>query len=124
MVGKEYGSHTHGMFWTGMVLTPLLLQGWIPVIATFLNTPAWTMSAEAFYYTIFPWLARWKRPERMVPHLEAWPLVWGLGLVPGLLYMAYSIRTASRIRTAGVTGPGCRRSNIRRCRTWPALSSA
>jgi hypothetical protein len=37
------------MFWTGMVLTPLLLQGWIPAIATFLNTPAWTMSAEAFY---------------------------------------------------------------------------
>ena len=27
------------MFWTGMVLTPLLLQGWIPQIATFLNTP-------------------------------------------------------------------------------------
>jgi peptidoglycan/LPS O-acetylase OafA/YrhL len=43
----EYGAHTHAMFWTGVVLTPLLLQGWIPAIATFLNTPAWTMSAEA-----------------------------------------------------------------------------
>jgi len=35
----------------------LLLQGWIPAVATFLNTPAWTMSAESFYYVLFPWLA-------------------------------------------------------------------
>jgi peptidoglycan/LPS O-acetylase OafA/YrhL len=54
---RSMARHTHGMFWTGMVLTPLLLQGWIPSIATFLNTPAWTMSAEAFYYVLFPWLA-------------------------------------------------------------------
>jgi peptidoglycan/LPS O-acetylase OafA/YrhL len=89
-LGMEYGSHTHGMFWAGVVLTPLLLQGWIPAIATFLNTPAWTMSAEAFFYTIFPWLARWKRPERIVPHLGRMALVWGLGLVPGLLYMVFN----------------------------------
>ena len=56
----------HAMFWTGMVLTPLLLQGWIPSIATFLNTPAWTMSAEAFYYLLFPWMAAGRRPAR--PH--------------------------------------------------------
>jgi peptidoglycan/LPS O-acetylase OafA/YrhL len=89
-LGKEYGSHTHGMFWTGMVLTPLLLQGWIPAIATFLNTPAWTMSAESFYYVIFPWLARWKRPERVVPHLWKMAGIWALGLIPGLLYMVFN----------------------------------
>lgn len=89
-LGKEYGSHTHGMFWAGVVLTPLLLQGWIPAIATFLNTPAWTMSAEAFYYTIFPWLARWKRPERLGPHLMRMGGIWLLGIVPGALYMAFN----------------------------------
>ena len=62
---QEWAAHTHGMFWTGIVLAPLLLQGWIPEIATFLNTPAWTMSAESFYYVIFPWMARWKKPERI-----------------------------------------------------------
>ena len=46
-----------------------LLQGWIPEIATFLNTPAWTMSAESFYYVLFPWMSRWKKPERLGPHL-------------------------------------------------------
>ncbi len=58
MIPMEWGTHTHGMFWTGMVLSPLLMQGWIPEIATFLNTPAWTMSAESFYYVLFPWMAR------------------------------------------------------------------
>ena len=87
---SEYQSHTHAMFWTGLVLTPLMLQGWIPAIATFMNTPAWTMSAEAFFYVIFPWLARWKRPQRMAPHLTKMAGVWVLGLVPGALYMAFN----------------------------------
>jgi peptidoglycan/LPS O-acetylase OafA/YrhL len=89
-IGSEYQAHTHAMFWTGMVLTPLLLQGWIPAIASFLNTPAWTMSAEAFYYTIFPWVARWKRPERIAPHLVKMAGIWALGLVPGTLYMVFN----------------------------------
>ena len=88
MVAVEYHAHTHGMFWAGMALTPLLLQGWIPPVATFLNTPAWTMSAESFYYVLFPWLASWKKP------LGAWRCViqlvgvWMLGLIPGALYIA------------------------------------
>jgi peptidoglycan/LPS O-acetylase OafA/YrhL len=86
----EYHSHTHDMFWTGLVLTPLLLQGFIPAVATFMNTPAWTMSAEAFYYAIFPWLAKWKRPERMTPQLAKMAGVWVLGMVPGALYMAFN----------------------------------
>lgn len=85
----EYASHTHAMFWTGVVLTPLLLQGWIPAVSTFMNTPAWTMSAEAFYYLIFPWLARWKRPERMGVQIWKMSGVWMLGLVPGALYMYF-----------------------------------
>jgi peptidoglycan/LPS O-acetylase OafA/YrhL len=87
---REYASHTHAMYWTGVVLTPLLLQGWIPATATFLNTPAWTMSAEAFYYAIFPWLARWKRPSRIVPHIAKMAGVWVLGMVPGALYMIFN----------------------------------
>ena len=59
-------------------------------IATFLNTPAWTMSAEAFYYLVFPWMAKWKRPERVAPHLVKMAGVWALGLVPGALYMAFN----------------------------------
>ena len=85
----EYGAHTHGMFWTGVALTPLLLQGWIPQIATFLNTPAWTMSAEAFFYFLFPWMARWKRPRRIGWHMSKMACVWLLSLIPGTLYVIY-----------------------------------
>jgi peptidoglycan/LPS O-acetylase OafA/YrhL len=83
----EYTSHSHLMFWTGMVLTPLLLQGWVPEISTFLNTPAWTMSAESFYYFLFPWMVRWKRPDRIPPIVARLAGVWMLGLIPGTLYI-------------------------------------
>jgi peptidoglycan/LPS O-acetylase OafA/YrhL len=89
-VAREYASHTHGMFWAGMALTPLLLQGWIPAIATFLNTPAWTMSAEAFYYAFFPWVARWKRPQRASTQVLKLGGVWLLGMLPGALYMVFN----------------------------------
>jgi peptidoglycan/LPS O-acetylase OafA/YrhL len=88
VVPTEYAAHSQPMFWTGIVLSPLLLQGWIPSIATFLNTPAWTMSAESAYYVAFPWLAKGKRPDRVGPYLGKMSVVWVLGMVPGLLYIA------------------------------------
>lgn len=90
MLPQEWAAHTHGLFWTGIVLAPLLLQGWIPEIATFLNTPAWTMSAESFYYVIFPWMARWKKPERKRNHLLKLAAIWILGLIPGTLYILFN----------------------------------
>ena len=90
LLGSEYAAHTKAMFWTGIVLTPLLLQGFVPAVATFLNTPAWTMSVEAAYYVIFPWVAKWKRPQRMRPHLMKMAAVWLLGLIPGTLYIIFS----------------------------------
>ncbi|HEY2860401.1 MAG TPA: acyltransferase [Terracidiphilus sp.] len=90
MVPGEYASHTHWMFWLGMALSPLLMQGWVPEIATFLNTPAWTMSAESFYYVLFPFIARWKRPDRVGPILRRLAVIWFFGLIPGTLYVIFS----------------------------------
>ena len=90
MIPLEWGAHTPAMFWSGMILSPLLLQGWIPEIATFLNTPAWTMSAESFFYLLFPWMARWKKPEQAGPHLMKMAAVWILGMVPGTLYFLFN----------------------------------
>jgi peptidoglycan/LPS O-acetylase OafA/YrhL len=102
MVAGEYGAHAqpvywkytaltgqHGMFWVGMVLTPLLLQGWVPSLATFLNTPAWAMSAEAFMYALFPWLAKVKRPATVSRNLLMLSGVWAVGMIPGLLYLVF-----------------------------------
>ncbi|HEY3704847.1 MAG TPA: acyltransferase [Terracidiphilus sp.] len=90
MVPQEYASHSHAMFWAGMVLSPLLTQGWIPEIATFLNTPAWTMSAESSYYVLFPFLARWRRPATMGPVLRRLAVIWFCGLIPGTLYVIFN----------------------------------
>ena len=87
MLKLEYAARSTGMFWTGVVLTPLLLQGWIPALATFWNTPAWTMSAESFYYVLFPWLAKWKPPTQMGRLLGVLAGIWFLGMVPGALYI-------------------------------------
>jgi peptidoglycan/LPS O-acetylase OafA/YrhL len=76
------------MFWVGMALTPLLLQGWVPSLATFLNTPAWAMPTEAFMYALFPWLAKVKRPARVSYSLLQLAGVWAVGMIPGLLYLA------------------------------------
>ncbi len=86
----EYTAHTPAIFWLGVALTPLLLQGWVPEIATFWNTPAWTMSAESCFCVLFPWLARWKAPERIAPQLARMVGVWAVGLAPGLLYVAFN----------------------------------
>ena len=54
MLLQEVHAHTKLDFGLGVILTPLLLQGWHPVLSTFWNTPAWTMSTEAFFLSIVP----------------------------------------------------------------------
>jgi peptidoglycan/LPS O-acetylase OafA/YrhL len=87
MLGGEWHARSHGQFFTGVVLTPLLLQGWSPQLATFWNTVAWTLSAEAALYFAFPWLIRlpWpKTPGRLIALLLA---IWAVGLIPHSLYL-------------------------------------
>jgi peptidoglycan/LPS O-acetylase OafA/YrhL len=87
MLQDEWHARPHPEFWTGLVLTPLLLQGWSPTLATFWNTVAWTLSAEVSLYLAFPWLLRlpWPRtPARLLTLLLG---LWVLGLVPHTLYL-------------------------------------
>ncbi|MEI6239051.1 MAG: acyltransferase [Planctomycetia bacterium] len=46
----------HGI--AGLVLVPTLLQAWWPPTALVWNGPAWSLSVEAFFYALFPWLMR------------------------------------------------------------------
>ena len=87
MLQAEWHARPHAEFWSGVILTPLLLQGWSPSLATFWNTVAWTLSAEVVLYAAFPWLVRlpWpKKPGRLVALLLG---IWALGLVPQALYL-------------------------------------
>jgi peptidoglycan/LPS O-acetylase OafA/YrhL len=64
-----------------------LLQAWVPRLALYWNPPGWSVSVEAFFYALFPRLARWLprlRPSLLPVALGA---AWVLGLVPPLLYL-------------------------------------
>jgi peptidoglycan/LPS O-acetylase OafA/YrhL len=90
MLGAEWQARSHGEFVAGVILTPLLLQGWSPMLATFWNTVAWTLSCEAAFYFFFPWLIRlpWPRsPGRLIALILA---MWCLGLMPHAMYLHFN----------------------------------
>jgi peptidoglycan/LPS O-acetylase OafA/YrhL len=87
MLMAEWHTRTHAEFALGVTLTPLLVQGWVPPLATFWNTPAWTMCTEAFFYLIFPVVILWKRPKKLWPLLAVMAGLWVLGMVLPSLYM-------------------------------------
>jgi len=87
MLAQEVHAHTRLDFGLGVILTPLLLQGWHPALTTFWNTPAWTMSTEAFFYLLFPWLITRRRPRQTRTMLLILLAVWLCALVLPGLYM-------------------------------------
>jgi peptidoglycan/LPS O-acetylase OafA/YrhL len=87
MLGQEWGARSHVEFFAGVVLTPLLLQGWSPMLATFWNTVAWTLSCDLLLYLSFPWLLRlpWpKSPKRLAALTLG---IWAVGLAPHMIYL-------------------------------------
>ncbi|HEV2276281.1 MAG TPA: acyltransferase [Acidobacteriaceae bacterium] len=90
MLVQEFHAQTRPDFAAGLLLTPLLLQGWHPALSTFWNTPAWTMSTEAFFYVLFPWLITLRRPRTGRSILLLMLGLWGLGLVLPLLYIHFN----------------------------------
>ena len=89
MLHGEWQARSHGGFYAGLLLTPLLLQGWSPSLATFWNTPAWTMSTEAFFYLVFPFVVRWRRPQTNAGTVALLGFFWVCGLTLPLLYMHF-----------------------------------
>ena len=86
MLVLEWRSRSHGEFWAGLVVTPLLMQGFFPKLATFWNTVSWTLSCEVVLYLAFPFLLklRWpKRPGTLAAMVLGF---WALGLVPHTIY--------------------------------------
>ena len=87
----EWQARPHTEFWTGLLVTPLLLQGWSPTLATFWNTVAWTLSADLMLYLLFPYILRlWatrgaalNTPTRLVGIIL---LLWTVGILPHTWY--------------------------------------
>jgi peptidoglycan/LPS O-acetylase OafA/YrhL len=67
-------------------VTPLLLQGWTPKRAWMWNGPGWSLSAEAFFYLLFPvfGVAIAKKSVKWIIAIAL--IVFGFILLPQLLY--------------------------------------
>lgn len=87
MLQLEWHARPHGEFWAGLALTPLLLQGLSPVLATFWNTVAWTLSCEVSFYAVFPWLIRVRWPQRASRLMLLLLGLWVVNMLPSALYL-------------------------------------
>jgi len=87
MVGQEWQARSHGEFFAGIILTPLLLQGWDPWLATFWNTVAWTLSCDLFLYLLFPYLLRLPWPQKPMRLVSLVLTIWAVGLIPHTIYL-------------------------------------
>lgn len=86
MLHGEWQARPHAEFFRGLLLTPLLLQGWSPTLATFWNTVAWTLATEAMLYLAFPHIIRmrwWPRDATKLALLFGVFWLWEL-VLPGL----------------------------------------
>jgi peptidoglycan/LPS O-acetylase OafA/YrhL len=91
MFRDEWYARSHEQFWRGVILTPFLLQGWSPDLATFGNTVAWTLCSEFMFYLAFPfllyaWATRmhWLNTRKRL--ITLFIALWAFGLMPHLLY--------------------------------------
>ncbi len=90
MLRDEWSARSHMEFWQGVLLTPFLLQGWLPNLATFWNTVAWTLSCEMMLYLAFPYLIRVTLPRQPWKLIALFLGLWLAGMVPHMLYLIFN----------------------------------
>lgn len=83
----EWRYRTHANFFLGLSLTTIMQQGWSPKLATFWNTPAWTLSCEVAFYLLFPLLLAIKWPRSARKLLLILLLCWLASMVLPTIYM-------------------------------------
>jgi peptidoglycan/LPS O-acetylase OafA/YrhL len=89
MIVVEFHVRSHIDFLEGITLTPLLLQGLLPRLATFANTVAWAMSCELVFYLLFPWLNRVHWPRSASKLCVLFVALWLVGLILPTLYLHF-----------------------------------
>ncbi len=82
-----YSCHKNGIsFLPSALAAPFLIQAWIPKTALLWNPPGWSLSVEAFFYLLFPFIAP---PIARLYRRHFWVLftsMWILSATPSLLY--------------------------------------
>ena len=83
----------------GGALSAICLQAWVPEAARSWNFPGWSISCEAFFYAVFPWLVARFRRESLARKRKLFGALCVLSLVgPSALFAlkAAGIHSGSR----------------------------
>lgn len=67
------------------VLALLLVQAFIPHLAVTANGPGWSLSVEAFFYALFPWLVHRLRVHSTAQLVRRVAIFWTLSMAPVLV---------------------------------------
>ncbi len=76
----ETTASAHRTFWAGAILSPLLLQSWTSVSQAW-NGPSWSLSVEAFFYFLFPYIAFRLMRQRAAAMTAIGAGLWAASLV-------------------------------------------
>ncbi|HEX4170602.1 MAG TPA: acyltransferase [Bryobacteraceae bacterium] len=82
---------------SGAVAVLTMQQAWTPWTAWYWNYPAWSVSAEAFFYLSFPFAALALKRFSLRACLVGMGVLWFLALIPPTLFLLYpGVSTGAR----------------------------
>jgi peptidoglycan/LPS O-acetylase OafA/YrhL len=71
------------------LLVPSLIQSWVPGAALAWNPPAWSLSDEAFFYLLFPFVLIWLGRKSTRSWARVATLCWAVSLAITLAYVGF-----------------------------------
>ncbi len=88
-------------YWASWLLNLVGLQAWVPAVpfAMFWNTPAWSVSAEFFFYASFPFVCSWLSKNCRSATGAAW--AWVGAVVMGVVLYAVVIHGMNHLTRVG-----------------------
>ncbi len=84
----QAGSSSTAPVIASLLTVPLLLQAWFPSTALNWNSPAWSLSVEAVFYILFPYLAKYLKKIPIGQLGAGFLAVWLLSCLPPGIYLA------------------------------------
>lgn len=79
------------------VIDLFLLQSWSVRTVLFFNLPAWTLSCEAFFYFLFPFVLLSLRPRSRSAAVMGILAVWGVAMIPPVVALHHQFGWSWRL---------------------------